>query len=251
MRVELVYDSDCPNVAATRANLLRAFGQLGLPAKWVEWQRSGTETPEHVRQFGSPAILINGDDVAGLAPNAAPHCRIYRNDSRAPSGVPPIDVIASALEKAQRGQSTSSVFKRQLPIVPAIVFALLPKVACPACWPAYAGLLSSLGLGFLANATYLLPLTAAFLVIVLIGLGYRASRRRGYGPLLTGLVAAALIILGKFRVESDFFFYSGLIVLVGASLWNTWPRKQSKPAPCCESTPLTVQDDSECERNDS
>lgn len=244
MRVELVYDSDCPNVAATRANLLRAFGDVGLPAKWSEWERSATDTPEHVCQFGSPAVLVNGHDVAGLAPNAAPNCRIYRTDSGVPSGVPSIEVIVSAFKAAQRAPFTSAAFKRRLPIIPAVTLALLPTVACPACWPAYAAVLSSLGLGFLANATYLLPLTTTFLVIVLIGLGYRASQRRGYWPLLTGLLAAAFIIVGKFRVASDSLFYSGLIALVGASFWNTWPRNQSKPAPCCESIPLTTPEDS-------
>jgi hypothetical protein len=42
-------------------------------------------------------------------------------------------------------------WKQNLLAVPGIGLSLLPKIACPACWPAYAGLLSSLGLGFLGG----------------------------------------------------------------------------------------------------
>jgi hypothetical protein len=71
--------------------------------------------------------------------------------------------------------------------------SLLSKVACPLCWPAYAGLLGSVGLGFLLSSTYLLPLTAAFLVIAIAALGYGARERAGYGPLTLGLAASGVI----------------------------------------------------------
>jgi hypothetical protein len=32
--------------------------------------------------------------------------------------------------------------------LPGVGASLFPKLACPLCWPAYAGLLSSVGLGF-------------------------------------------------------------------------------------------------------
>src|SRR5437867_10725726 len=40
MKVELIYDADCPNVAETRANLLQAFAAAHLEAEWTEWDRS-------------------------------------------------------------------------------------------------------------------------------------------------------------------------------------------------------------------
>ena len=58
------------------------------------------------------------------------------------------------------------VWKQNLHAAPGIGLSMLPKSACPACWPAYAGVLSSIGLGFLIpNLAYLLPLTALFLVL--------------------------------------------------------------------------------------
>src|SRR6266478_1841151 len=74
---------------------------------------------------------------------------------------------------------------------------MLPKLACPACWPAYAGLLTSVGLGFLISAVYLLPLTVAFLVLALGALAFRAKQRRGYSPLLLGIVTASGVLLGS------------------------------------------------------
>src|SRR5260370_27513328 len=52
--------------------------------------------------------------------------------------------------------------KQGLLAFPGIGVSLLPKLMCPACWPAYAAVLSSVGLGFLISTTYLLPLTALF-----------------------------------------------------------------------------------------
>ena len=97
-------------------------------------------------------------------------------------------------------------------------------------WPLYAGIVSSVGLGFLIGTTYLLPLTIAFLISTLAVLGFRANRRRGYGPLVLGLVASVLVLLGKFYLESRPAGYSGVTLLVAAAIWNAWPRG-TKPAP--------------------
>ncbi|HTF25166.1 MAG TPA: MerR family DNA-binding protein [Candidatus Limnocylindria bacterium] len=114
--------------------------------------------------------------------------------------------------------------------------APLAKLACPACWPAYAGLLSSVGLGFLISTVYLLPLTAAFLVLALAALAFRANKRRGYGPFVVGLVAGSAVPLGKFAWASNLTMYSALGLLVMASLWNAWPLRdmRSEAAPCPE-----------------
>ena len=62
------------------------------------------------------------------------------------------------------------MWKRSLAVLPGIGVSLLPKLACPLCWRAYAGLLSALGLGFLISAKYLLPLTVALLAIAVLSL---------------------------------------------------------------------------------
>jgi mercuric ion transport protein len=107
--------------------------------------------------------------------------------------------------------------------LPSIGVSILPKLACPACWPAYAGLLSTVGLGFLISTVYLLPLTVASLVLALAALVFRANKRRGYGPFVLGFVAGGGVLLGKFALESILTVYSALGLLVIASLWNAWP----------------------------
>jgi len=101
----------------------------------------------------------------------------------------------------------------------AIAVALLPK--CPACWSAYAGLSSLLGLSFVVEARYLLPLTAALLAFALAALAVQARRRRSYGPCALATAAAVLTLAGKFALESDALLYTGLGSLLCASLWSS------------------------------
>ena len=61
----------------------------------------------------------------------------------------------------------NQTWKQTLIAIPGVGVSLLPKLACPLCWPAYAGLLSSLGVGFLISTKYLLPLTVGFLSLAL------------------------------------------------------------------------------------
>ncbi len=238
--VELVYDKDCPHVAATRANLLRAFEEAGLPAKWTEWEHSSSATPARLRGFGSPTGLIEGNDVAGAQPvEGLASCRLYETEDGR-GGVPPVGLIAGALSHAKEGTlsnlstpsgagrraSLASVF-----VVPGIVAALLPSLTCPLCWPAYAGVLSALGVGFVGTTAYLPPLTAAFLAIAVGALAFAARRHGRHGPLVLGLVGSAIVLLGKFVLDATPATLGGVGMLVAASVWNAWPRRAT-PLPC-------------------
>lgn len=119
----------------------------------------------------------------------------------------------------------STRWRQGILALPSIGVSMLPKLACPACWPAYAGLLTSVGLGFLISVVYLLPLTAAFLFLTLGAMLFRAKERRGYGPFLLGVVAASGVLIGKFVWESNPAMYGAVGLLVISSLWNTWPRR--------------------------
>jgi hypothetical protein len=123
-------------------------------------------------------------------------------------------------------------WKQSLMTIPGVGVSLLPKLACPFCWPAYAGLLSSVGLGFLISARYLLPITAAFLVVAVGALAFRANRRHGYRPFFLGLFAALGVLAGKFWWESNPVMYASVGVLVMASVWNAWPHRAAVPD-CC------------------
>ena len=126
--------------------------------------------------------------------------------------------------KATQGRS-ARVWKQSLLATPGIGVALLPKLVCPLCWPLYAGIVSSIGFGFLIGTAYLLPITSAFMILTLAVLAFRAKQRRGFGPFASGLAASAAVLIGKFYLESNAVTYGGIGLLVVASVWNAWPRR--------------------------
>jgi hypothetical protein len=236
--VELIYDADCLNVARAREQLLKALAAVKLPARWTEWNRSDPVSPGYVQHYGSPTILINGQDVAGVAPGEdASSCRIYQHAGGKITGVPTVEEITAALAatagESKRGVRRVATFGRRLfPAVPSSVVSLLPVGACPACWPVYAGVLSLLGMGFLLETTYLLPLTVLFLAVAVFALGYRARRRWGYAPFALGIVASLLLVIGKFVFNWNPATYAGLALLMVASFWNAWPRREKNQVAC-------------------
>ena len=111
--------------------------------------------------------------------------------------------------------------------LPSVGVALLPKLTCPVCWPAYTALLSSVGISFVNYTPYLLPTMALFLAVALSALAYRATARRGYGPFWLGVLGALGLLAGQFVFESQPGLYLGAGLLVGASVWNIWPRRRA------------------------
>ena len=77
------------------------------------------------------------------------------------------------------------------------------------------------------KTTYQLPLMGGALVVALIGLGFRAGQRHGYGPLAVGMLSAVLLIVGRFVFVADAMMYCGGGLLIVASVWNSWPRKRT------------------------
>jgi len=240
MLIELIYEKTCPNIEPARHQLLKAFTESGITPHWQEWEVSSPDAPKHIHGFGSPTILVNGKDVSGdIADGDDYCCRVYSHEEGANKGVPALVDIVKALKTTQQASSkktSSSSMKLNGAMLPAVGVALLPKLACPACWPAYAGLLSSLGIGFIDYTPYLLPLTITFLLIVIAALSYRAKYRHGYRPLKLGLLASAIVLINQFFYENDVAMYTGLALLVLASLWNTWPKSQASSESCsaCE-----------------
>src|SRR5262245_57246664 len=116
-------------------------------------------------------------------------------------------------------------FKHFLLTMPGIAVSLLPKLICPFCWPLYAAIVSSIGLGFLVGTKYLFPLTIVFLILTLGMLAFRAEQRRGYWPFVLGIAGSAALLIGKFSLESRPTAYGGVAVLMAAWFWNAKPRR--------------------------
>ena len=132
---------------------------------------------------------------------------------------------------------TTHAAKRGLLALPGIIFSVFPTVVCPACWPAYTGLLSAVGLPFLPTSTYLLPITVVFLFVTVTALGFRASRRQGYGPFLLGVAAAMVVLLSRFVLNVQAGTYVGVGLLIVASLWNSVPRRTAVSLSCMHCAP--------------
>src|SRR5512146_615813 len=113
-------------------------------------------------------------------------------------------------------------------IAPAVGASLLPSLSCPACWPAYASLLSAVGLTFLSESKYLLWLNVAALLASLIVL-WRRTRWAGYVPLAIAALAASAILLGKFWLNSNPANWTGTAAFLAAFVWS---GIKSKPASC-------------------
>lgn len=240
-QVELIYDSDCPNVRGARQVLLQAFAHLNLPPQWTEWERGSQESPRYARQYGSPTILVNGQDVGGAEPaQEADCCRVYLDGPAGTRGVPRISRVMAALDTSQAREPAGARRKpagwwRSLAPLPGLGAALLPVGGCPACWPVYSAILASLGLTFLLEATHVLWITVAFLCVALMALAFQAKARGSYGPLLLGAASVATTLLFKFAWMIDALVYVGLAGLVAASFWNAWPRvfKGADACPAC------------------
>lgn len=87
--IELIFFDGCPNVPVTRDRVREALTVTGTKVEVKEWDQNDPEAPPHVRQYGSPTVLVNGRDVTGVnAGVAAAACR---------SGAPSVDAIRRAI----------------------------------------------------------------------------------------------------------------------------------------------------------
>lgn len=248
--VELIYDADCPNVERVREALRAGFTEAGLEPVWTEWDRANPDIPDHAKPYGSPTVLVGGWDVGGAEPQeGSASCRVYTDETGRIQGAPSVSCIASTL--LENGSAGNHEYRRGrlrpvtalFAAVPGVGIGGLPILACPACWPAYSGILGALGLGFLIDRTILLPLTVAFFGLALFALAFRAKKRRGYGPFLVGLVAVALVLVFKFAANVPVLMIAGLGGLIAAAFWNVWPKKGSEgeTCACCAPEPATSE----------
>jgi mercuric ion transport protein len=97
LRIEMVYDPDCPNVDRARAAIRGALEAIGAPVAWREWDRNDPSTPAALAVLGSPSVLVNGRDVGcdggSMAQADANSCRIYQDDCGCICGAPSIELI--------------------------------------------------------------------------------------------------------------------------------------------------------------
>jgi len=221
-RLELIYDDDCPNVPAAREALRQACEQAGISPEWHEWDRADSASPTYAAQYGSPTVLVDGEDVAGSnSQSDAQACRVYRTDAGQMLGAPPPEWIAARLAGEKR--VAEGTWFGALAAAGAGLASLLPVLSCPACWPAYAGILGALGVSFVDYTPYVLPVMSVMLGLAVASLAMGARRRHGHGPLTVGLIATVALVVGRFAIPADGVVYAGAAILLAATVWNAWP----------------------------
>jgi hypothetical protein len=105
-RIDLIFDDDCPHVEEARGLLRSILDEAHLPHTWLEWSRQSPDTPEPLRRYASPTILIDGVDVVpdeGDPPPTGytPCCRLYPDARGRFVGVPPRhDVLRALTDRA-------------------------------------------------------------------------------------------------------------------------------------------------------
>ncbi len=158
MKVQLVYFDGCPNVDAARAAVRTALMAENVDAPIEEIDVGAPSAPAWARAWGSPTILIDGQDVTGQRPSTSSSCRLYDG------GSPSIDVIRQriALTRTPRAREGR---KLALPMVGAITAALAASACCLVPL-----VLAGLGLSGAGFATRLAPLRPYFLAATALGL---------------------------------------------------------------------------------
>ncbi|MDT8369084.1 MAG: hypothetical protein RQ745_07740 [Longimicrobiales bacterium] len=92
--IELVHFDGCPNADQARENLRAVVGE----GAWREWNLSSESTPERYRRFGSPTVLIAGEDVTASG-DAAGSAETSGAMACRAEGAPSISVIRDAVER--------------------------------------------------------------------------------------------------------------------------------------------------------
>ena len=112
--------------------------------------------------------------------------------------------------------------------IPAAVLPLLPSFSCPVCVAAYAGLVSSLGLGFLFTDRVQRPLIIAMLIVSVSSVGWAAKRYKRLGPFVLVLIGSGAIVAGRLVWSIKPALYAGVASLVAGTVWNLILKQPSR-----------------------
>lgn len=100
VRIQVITFPGCPNASAARSLVERAVADSGIVAAIEVIDTSAPDAPASLREWGSPTILVNGEDVGGERESTGPSCRLYRDDDGRMHGVPSSTLLSAALKRA-------------------------------------------------------------------------------------------------------------------------------------------------------
>jgi hypothetical protein len=105
------------------------------------------------------------------------------------------------------------------------VLASAVGLTCPACIPAFASLLASMGIGVAAAEQFIRPMLVGLLVIAVAAFAWSAKLHRHWWVVLTGIIGGVLVYLGRYFVFDELWItqvalWTGTVLLVVTSLVN-------------------------------
>lgn len=215
--VKLIYFEGCPNSKYARAALLRS----GVSFDVIIQNNLSKDDP--LKRYSSPTILRGEEVLLGSATEGNPTCSY--------DGVNEDDLIQKL-----SGQDPHKTRKGLFATIGSFGSALTVGF-CPVCIPAVGAFLSSIGLGFLASEIVLKPVLVAFLILALSGFLWSYLKEHGsIAPLLLGLVASIFLYVGRYvfigGAINTIIMYSGIIGIIGASVWNLYLRRKPSCGSC-------------------
>lgn len=104
--------------------------------------------------------------------------------------------------------------------------AIISAMGCAMCFPAIASIGSALGLGFLANyeGLFINTLLPFFAVIALLANLIDGIRQRQWLRLAIGMIGPLMVLATLYLFWSSdwstYLFYTGLVMMVGVSIWD-------------------------------
>lgn len=93
-KIQLLVFDGCPLADAARNSLRAALESLGLQG-FEEIDILGANAPAELKGWGSPTILVDGEDVTGHTKGDGAGCRVYD----APERVPTAEAIATRIRR--------------------------------------------------------------------------------------------------------------------------------------------------------
>ena len=106
------------------------------------------------------------------------------------------------------------------------VGALVAAMGCAACFPAFASLGASIGLGFLSayEGVFINKLLPLFALIVLVSNLVAWVSHRDYIRLIWGLLGPLMVLATLYLFWTDnwstYMFYMGLVLMIAVSIWD-------------------------------
>ncbi len=238
-KIEIVYEPTCPNYRFTESKVRKVAKRMGVKVEIVLINRDASSTPPDFANLPSPSVLVNGVD---LEPNASKGagCRIYQSTEGKITGSPPESLIEKGLESLETHHRSGTL--PFLSVLPAFGAALLPALGCPLCWPLYAALTASLGIGFINYTPYLPGILIGTLLVALAGLFIYGLRSQNWITTAAGSLTVIAFVGGRALSAEFVYLLPGLflgILTIGLLLKSQAGLKRT-------STPENAETNCDC-----